>query len=101
MDFPGSSMVKNPTAMPGESHGLKSLAGYSPWGGKELDTTKAIEHTWYSMLCIYHNLPFLYLCILSLIQFSVLQKKKKKNSLNIFIVSLKFICEILFCKIHS
>ena len=79
MDFPGSSMVKNPTAMPGESHGLKSLAGYSPWGGKDLDTTKAIEHTWYSMLCIYHNLPFLYLCILSLIQFSVLQKKKKKK----------------------
>ena len=45
MDFPGSSVVKNPTAMPGESHGLKSLAGYSPWGGKELDTTKAVEHT--------------------------------------------------------
>ena len=28
--------------LPGESHGQKSLAGYSPWGHKELDMT---EHT--------------------------------------------------------
>ena len=27
------------------SHGQRSLAGYSPYGGKELDTTKVIEHT--------------------------------------------------------
>ena len=26
--------------MPGESHGQKSLAGYSPWGHKESDTTE-------------------------------------------------------------
>ena len=26
--------------MPGESHGQRSLAGYSPWGLKELDTTE-------------------------------------------------------------
>ena len=26
--------------LPGESHGQKSLAGYSPWGCKELDTTE-------------------------------------------------------------
>ena len=25
--------------MPGESHGQRSLVGYSPWGRKELDTT--------------------------------------------------------------
>ena len=25
----------------GESHGQRSLAGYSPWGGKELDATEA------------------------------------------------------------
>ena len=29
---------------PGESHGQRSLAGYSPWGGKGLDTT-AIKHS--------------------------------------------------------
>ena len=26
--------------LPGESHGQRSLAGYSPWGHKELDTAK-------------------------------------------------------------
>ena len=32
--------------MPGESHGQRSLAGYSPRGCKELDTTEASEHTY-------------------------------------------------------
>ena len=26
-----------PVFLPGESHGQRSLAGYSPWGGKESD----------------------------------------------------------------
>ena len=29
---------------PGESHGWRSLAGYSPWGRKELATTEATWH---------------------------------------------------------
>ena len=29
----------NPVFLPGELHGQTSLAGYSPWGHKELDTT--------------------------------------------------------------
>ena len=29
-----------PIFLPGDSHGQKSLAGYSPWGRKESDTTK-------------------------------------------------------------
>ena len=28
-----------PVFLPGKSHGWRSLAGYSPWGHKELDTT--------------------------------------------------------------
>ena len=28
----------------GESHGWRSLEGYSPWGHKESDTTEATEH---------------------------------------------------------
>ena len=28
--------------MPGEFHGRRSLAGYSPWGHKGLDTTKQL-----------------------------------------------------------
>ena len=29
-----------PVFFPGESHGQRSLVGYSPWGHKELDTTE-------------------------------------------------------------
>ena len=29
-----------PVFLPGESHGQRSLAGCSPWGGKESDTTE-------------------------------------------------------------
>ena len=29
-----------PVFLPGESHGQRSLAGYSPWGCKESDTTE-------------------------------------------------------------
>ena len=29
-----------PVFLPGESHGQRSLAGYSPWGHKEPDTTE-------------------------------------------------------------
>ena len=29
-----------PVYLPGESHGQGSLAGYSPWGHKELDMTE-------------------------------------------------------------
>ena len=31
-----------PVFLPGESHGQRSLAGYSPWGGKESDTTEQL-----------------------------------------------------------
>ena len=30
-----------PVFLHGESHGQRSLAGYSPWGHKEMDTTEA------------------------------------------------------------
>ena len=56
-EFPGGSEVKNlpemvgkiswsrkcqptPVFLPGESQGQRSLAGYSPWGDRELDTTE-------------------------------------------------------------
>ena len=31
-----------PVFLPGESHGQRSLSGYSPWAPKELDTTKRL-----------------------------------------------------------
>ena len=35
-------MEPTPVFLPGESHGQRSLADYSPWGHKEADMT---EHT--------------------------------------------------------
>ena len=32
-----------PAFSPGKSHGQKSLAGYSPWGRKELDMTQRLN----------------------------------------------------------
>ena len=32
-----------PVFLPGESHGWRSLVGYSPWGHKELDTTERLN----------------------------------------------------------
>ena len=34
----------SPVLLPGESHGQKSLVGYSPQGHKESDTTEATAH---------------------------------------------------------
>ena len=34
--------VRLPTPVPGEFHGQRSLAGYSPWGSKESDTTEQL-----------------------------------------------------------
>ena len=40
-----------PVILPGESHGQRSLAVYSPWGCKESDTTRWLNH--------HHQLTFL------------------------------------------
>ena len=37
--------LSTPVLLPGESHGQRSLAGYSPWGRKELDTTERLSVT--------------------------------------------------------
>ena len=34
-----------PVFFPGESHGQRRLAGYSPWSCKERDTTEQLTHT--------------------------------------------------------
>ena len=39
-------MEAHSSILPGESHGQRSLAGYSPWGCKESDTTERLpQHT--------------------------------------------------------
>ena len=34
-----------PVFLPGESHGQRSLVGYSPWSRKESDMTERLRHT--------------------------------------------------------
>jgi len=34
--------LPTPVFLPGKSHGQRSLAGYSPWGRKELDTVEQL-----------------------------------------------------------
>ena len=36
-------MATTPVLLPGKSHGQRSLAGYSPWGRKELDMTERLH----------------------------------------------------------
>ena len=37
--------VAHSAFLPGESHGPRSLDGYSPWGHKESDTTEQHTHS--------------------------------------------------------
>ena len=36
------SQQPTPVFLPGESHGQRSLAGYSPWGHRELDAAESL-----------------------------------------------------------
>ena len=36
----GRTWQPTPVFLPGESHGHRNLAGYSPWGCRESDTTE-------------------------------------------------------------
>ena len=38
-------MAPHSSTLPGQSHGRRSLVGYSPWGCKELDTTEWLHFT--------------------------------------------------------
>ena len=47
--------MATPVFLPGESHGQRSQAGYSPYGCKELDMTEAIWHNYHNTLLCYHQ----------------------------------------------
>ena len=42
-------MQPTPVFLPGEFHGQRSLAGYSPWDCKESDTTEQLTHNYRKM----------------------------------------------------
>ena len=43
-DLLEKGMATTPVFLAGKSHGPRGLAGYSPWGQKESDTTKRLTH---------------------------------------------------------
>ena len=45
-------MEPTPVFLPGESHGQKSLAGYSPRGHKESDMTEQLHFTSSGICCM-------------------------------------------------
>ena len=45
------AMAPTPVLLPGKSHGQRSLAGCSPWGREESDTTERL-HFHFSLSCI-------------------------------------------------
>ena len=47
--------LPTPVFLPGESHEQRSLAGYHPWGHKELDRTEQLSML--LLVCCYGNPP--------------------------------------------
>ena len=46
--------LPTPVFLPGEFHGQRSLAGYSPWLCKESDMTERLTHTHFSPQVLCH-----------------------------------------------
>ena len=44
-----------PVFLPGESHGQRSLVGYSLWGSKESDIAEVTYHSTFFMYVVFHN----------------------------------------------
>ena len=57
--------------MPGKPHGQRSLAGYSPWGGKESDMTELLTHTLQFVACLFILLLLLLLFSSSVVSYSL------------------------------
>ena len=45
-----------PVFLPGEIHGQRNLAGYSPWGCRESDTTEQLTHMLPTRVTIIHQI---------------------------------------------
>ena len=46
-------MQRTPVFLLGKSHGQRSLVGYSPWGGKDLDMTEQHHQKFmYERVCV-------------------------------------------------
>ena len=60
----------------GESHGQRSLVGFSPWGHKESDMTEQLSHTLINLIPYTNTFQILYfLCLYSIGQSEKLAKR--------------------------
>ena len=50
----GKAGLSTSVLLPGESHGQRSLVGYSPWGRQELDTTERLTHNYCAFYFYYY-----------------------------------------------
>ena len=48
--------LPTPIVLPGEFHGQRSMAGYSPWGHKELDVAEQLTLSFFVTWC-FRNIP--------------------------------------------
>ena len=79
-------MQPTPVLLPAESHGWRSLVGYSPWGHKELDTTEWLHFTSLLLLVVWQKVTQHYKVI-------ILQLKKNLPIIcKDFKASVSFIC---------
>ena len=53
----GSEWLPTPVFLPGESHGQRSLVGYSPQGCKESDTTEQLSTSTMGTVCVLQLSP--------------------------------------------
>ena len=80
-----------PVFLPGKSYQQRSLAGYSPWGRKELDTTEWLTYT--------HIIFISYICISCTFKrklFCVLSIGKKYQIFSLLVLFLKIVSPLLY-----
>ena len=77
-----------PVFLPGEFHGQRSLAGYSPWSCRELDTTEATEHAHIHMV----GLCTMCLCGCVSVQHRLLLEKERGQGIINQQLGINFLC---------
>ena len=106
----GRKWQPTPVFLPGEFHGQRSLAGYSPQGCKELDTIKCAHthtHT-HTHRGIFMGIALYFISIISLGQYPFILREKGKEvfcrsvTMNIFYdTKLFYKTHMLICSASS
>ena len=101
---PEKEWLPTPVFLPGESHGQRSLVGYSPWGHKGSDTTEQLTHTHkhthtHTHTLLYHLIPWPWIC--PICQVPVSPFNYRDRDLSARSLSLPSTTETGICHIHQ